>query len=90
MNNNNYGHNWLLSIKNIPPWVSLPPSKLKAKVQRVRRRSGEFKEKCQVIQGKGPEGQEEVRRVQGEMSSNSRPRFIGSGGGQERSRRNVR
>ena len=34
--------------QDVPPWVSLPPSKLKAKVQRVRRRTGEIKEKCQV------------------------------------------
>jgi len=37
-------------LSDVPPWVSLPPSKLKAKVQRVRRRTGEIKEKCQVYE----------------------------------------
>lgn len=37
-------------LKDIRPWVSLPPAKLKAQVKRVRRRTGEIKEKCQVFE----------------------------------------
>jgi len=37
-------------MKNTKAWESLPPSKLKAQVRRVRRKSGEIKEKCQVFE----------------------------------------
>jgi len=37
-------------LKDIRAWVSLPPAKLKAQVKRVRRRTGEIKEKCQVFE----------------------------------------
>jgi len=37
-------------MQNVAAWESLPPAKLKAKVRRVRRRTGEIKEKCQVYE----------------------------------------
>jgi len=51
-------------MMNVGPWVSLPPSKLKAQVRRVRRRTGEIKEKCQVLEEDKEDWKEKVEARQ--------------------------